>query len=70
MEALVKAVKNHALANYESGWDIVIECYGNKEIAEAIGSATTVEKAIENVQEEFAIELRKERSDEIQSFEW
>ena len=67
---LIKAVKSHALSNYENGWDIVIECYDDKELAEAIGDATTEAQAIENVAEEFAIEARKERSDEIRSYEF
>lgn len=38
---LVKHVKAHALRNYERGWDTVVECYSDEDIAKVIGSATT-----------------------------
>ena len=34
-EALVDAVKGHAVRNYEKdGWDYIVECYGDGDIAE------------------------------------
>lgn len=46
-QALVQAVKKHALANYETdGWDILVECYEDSYIEELIGDAKTVEDAI------------------------
>jgi cellobiose-specific phosphotransferase system component IIB len=38
---LVRKVRAHAEANYEKGWDIVVEAYTNGEIAEAIAGAKT-----------------------------
>jgi hypothetical protein len=49
---LVNAVKTYALDHYEKGgWDIVIECYGDAEIAECIGGAKTEKGAIRKVRE-------------------
>jgi hypothetical protein len=47
MEALIQAVRDHALAHYaDGGWDVVVECYGDSEIAEVIAGATTPKQAI------------------------
>lgn len=47
---LIAAVKAHALANYESGgWDMIVECYEDAELAEEIGDATTEAEAIARV---------------------
>lgn len=44
---LIEAVKAHALAHYEDGgWDILVECYDDAEIAEVIGAARTPAGAI------------------------
>ena len=50
MQDLVNAVKAHALANYEQdGWDYVIECYSDADIAEIIKTARTPAGAIRMV---------------------
>jgi len=47
---LIKAVRAHANANYENGgWDILVECMDDEEIARDIGTATTPAQAIKNV---------------------
>jgi hypothetical protein len=50
MAELVEAVKAHATANYDSkfGWDVIVECYSDSEIAELIteGHAKTAIGAI------------------------
>lgn len=47
MTSMVEAVKNHAKANYErDGWDMVVECYEDSEIREAIAGCTTEAEAI------------------------
>lgn len=47
MKDIIAAVKAHAEANYsKGGWDIVVECYEDSEIAEAIEGCTTAEEAI------------------------
>lgn len=43
---LIAAVRAHAEENYGQGWDIVVECYDDAEIAEVIGRARTVKGAI------------------------
>lgn len=50
LQALIEAVKAHALANYESdGWDFVIETQEDSDLAAIIGDATTEEEAIARV---------------------
>lgn len=47
MDELVQAVKDHALANYEAdGWDFIVECYTDEELAELIGKVRSVKSAI------------------------
>lgn len=47
---LIKAVREHALRNYErNGWDYVVECWSDKDIEEAIGRCTGVRGAIDKV---------------------
>ncbi len=47
-QELVQAIKDHALAHYEDGgWDVVVECWGDAEIADTIGTAGTVADAFE-----------------------
>lgn len=44
---LVKAVKEHAVANYEQGgWDVIVECWEDAQIADHIEGAASVEEAI------------------------
>lgn len=46
-EALIAAVKAHAIEHYEiEGWDYVVECYSDEEIAEIIKTARTPAGAI------------------------
>ena len=44
---LVEAVKAHALRHYEqNGWDMVVECFEDSEIAEEIKGCTTELEAV------------------------
>ena len=44
---LVEAVKAHALEHYEDGgWDVIVECWEDDQIAEQIGGARTVAGAL------------------------
>ena len=44
------AVRAHALENYnKGGWDILVECWSDGEIAQNIGTAKTTTGAIRNV---------------------
>ena len=50
MTTLTDAVKRHAITHYNSdGWDIVVECYSDAELAALIGDAQTVADAIKRV---------------------
>jgi len=50
MQNLIEAVKAYAISNYENdGWDVLVECYEDREIADFIGDAVTPEDAIRNV---------------------
>jgi hypothetical protein len=44
--ALVAIVKQHAVDHYEEGWDVVVECYGDADLARTIGRARTVKGAL------------------------
>ena len=49
---LIAAVRAHALENYQTdGWDFVVEAWGDTDIADAVGRATTPEGAIAAVLE-------------------
>lgn len=43
---LIAAVRAHATANYSSGWDVIVECYSDEQIAEVIGRARTTVGAL------------------------
>jgi len=46
----VAAVRKHAEANYDKGgWDVLVECMDDQEIAKWIGRARTVKGAVRNV---------------------
>ena len=49
MQEMVSAVKTYALAHYnEGGWDSIVECYEDAELAEEIlrGKCSSTEEAI------------------------
>jgi hypothetical protein len=47
---LVQAVRDYANANYnEGGWDIIVECWSDADIASEIGSVKTISGAIRKV---------------------
>ena len=46
MDELVKAVKDHAQANYDKGWDVVVVCWTDPEIAEEIKGCRSAKGAI------------------------
>jgi hypothetical protein len=51
MKKLIKAVRDHAHKNYnDGGWDYVVECWEDSDIAGAIVGATTEAEAIERVE--------------------
>lgn len=42
-QTLVDFIKAHALAHYEDGgWDVIVECYGDEEIAETLADAGAI----------------------------
>lgn len=47
--ALLAAVKAYASANYENGWDTVVECYTDEDILEIIGESFKAAGAISKV---------------------
>lgn len=64
--ALVEAVKAYARDHYETGgWDVVIECHSDAEIAGAIGKAKTVKGAIANVAKAFALRAFDSRRKDV-----
>ena len=52
MQEMVAAVKAHALAHYnEDGWDSIVECYEDSELAAEIAGCTSIAEAIAKVGE-------------------
>lgn len=50
MNELIQAVKDHAQAHYnDGGWDVVVECWDDEDIAEVIQGARTAKGAIRKV---------------------
>ena len=45
---LVAALKQYATDHYnDGGWDVVVECYTDDEIADRIGDAKTLDEAVD-----------------------
>jgi hypothetical protein len=65
---LVEAVKAHAYENYEKGWDTIVECYTDAELARLIGRAATAQQAIDNVARRTALSAWNEKRDWIQGW--
>jgi hypothetical protein len=42
----VKKIQAHAQANYQKGWDFVVECYTDDEIMAEIAEFTTYKQAL------------------------
>lgn len=62
LKARVDAVKDHALRNYEKGWDVVIETMTDWDIAAIIEGTSTTKGAIWKVSCEIGpfVEYRRE----------
>lgn len=72
MTALIAAVRKHAIAHYEQGgWDYIVECWSDFEIAETIteAGATTEEAAIKAVGEVAGL-LAERRADVQATADW
>jgi hypothetical protein len=67
-EEMVKGVREHALANYEKGWDVVIECMTDADILEEIRGCRTVAGAIKKVK--FGVDIHYGITKEIQATAW
>lgn len=68
-DELVKAVKQHAADHYEEGgWDYVVECYSDAEVAELIGGARTVKGAIKKVAK--VMKIKGDYREDIQATAW
>lgn len=50
MTTQIEQIRSHALANYESGWDVVVEAYTDEEIAEVLTEQGDVQGAIAAIQ--------------------
>jgi hypothetical protein len=64
-QQLIHAVRRHAMKNYDKGWDIVVECWADGDILEAIEDASTEAEAISRVAR--IAKLHEERRIEIES---
>ena len=50
MKTQIEQIRTHALAHYESGWDVVVEAYSDEEIAEVLERHGNVQDAIADLQ--------------------
>jgi hypothetical protein len=68
MDTLVAHVQRHALDHYnQGGWDYIVECYSDAELAETIGPRVrTLDGAIAKVARETGIHVRAEVRRDIQ----
>lgn len=47
-EELIAEIKAHAREHYnDGGWDVIVECWDDAQIAETIGQASTVKGVIQ-----------------------
>lgn len=66
---IINAVKEHAYANYnKGGWDFLVECWSDQEIADCIRGATNSEEAIERCAN--VVNLLDERRTEVRAEIW
>lgn len=56
---LVAGVRAHATENYNNGWDVIVECFEDLEIALRVVGAPTLEAAIARF--EIDAEIHRER---------
>ena len=69
MTDLIAAVREYALANYEKdGWDYLIECWSDEDIAGEIGKSRTVLGAISKCRR--VVKLLDERRQEVRAEIW
>lgn len=71
LNVLVQAVKRYAMQHYnEEGWDICVEAYTDKEIAEELveDRCETELQAVESIR--WCINLQDERRREVRSTAW
>lgn len=62
---MVNAIKAHAIENYEKdGWDFIVECWSDDEIAEEIAGCKNIKQAINRVKR--TAKLLNERRAEVQ----
>ena len=63
---LLAAVRAHAMVNYENGWDFIVECFDDAELADYIAPATTLAQVIEAVAP--VVEVYQERQADAASY--
>lgn len=69
MKELIAAVRKHAEENYEKdGWDYVVECFSDEELAEDIKDCITAEEAIKAVG--YWVKILDDRRQDIQATVW
>jgi len=69
MTDLIAAVREHALANYEKdGWDYLVECWSDEDIAKEIGRSRTTQGAISKCRR--VVKLLDERRQEVRAEIW
>jgi hypothetical protein len=69
MQELIQAVKQYARDHYnEGGWDFVVECYEDSEIAEVITGAKSEKQAISMMRRRVSLQDERRREIEAEIF--
>lgn len=56
-QQLIEAVRAHALKHYESGWDVLVECYDDGDILEVVGRCRSADSAIRTMAKRLGVEV-------------
>ena len=64
-QELIQAIRKHAEANYNKGWDVIVECWADGDNLEYLSEAKfDMAKTLKAIQE--WIDLRQEMNDNCQ----
>lgn len=69
MQELIKAVRKYAEANWgKDGWDFLVECWEDQDIAEQIREGDTVQQAIARCRR--VVRTMNEQRESVQNEMW
>jgi hypothetical protein len=70
-QAMIQAIRKHAEANYNKGWDYVVECWGDGDILEELSEAKMdLKKAIAGIQLHVNMYLQRQQEQRADVIDW